>query len=253
MLSVPLGTRSKLTIFIKLNLKNISTHALCPRLLSADSVVLDLGANTGEFSRQITADFHCAVHAVEASPLMYAALPENPLITNHQVAICSTDGPVLLHISSNPEATSLQRLKGFSYSEQVEVCGRKLTTFVSEQRILRIDLLKLDIEGAEIGVLKSLPSEFLNSIDQVSVEFHEWLGGSTKEEVEFIISKIKKIGFHFFSLVRGNYSNVLFVNKRRMNSIQYWSTLLFHWVPRILCFLIRVIKDRLLKGAIRVR
>ncbi len=39
----------------------------------------------------------------------------------------------------------------------------------------RIDLLKIDIEGAEIGMFDDCTDEELSSIGQITVEFHAFL------------------------------------------------------------------------------
>lgn len=222
---------------------NLATHAVCPELLDREKVVLDLGAHVGEFATEIIRRFNCKVYAIEASPSVCAGIPEGPLLRKFNVGICATSGPVSLNLCSNPEATSLKRLAGWAYRETITIPGTGLEEFVRTHSVSRIDLLKVDIEGAEIEVLQSCSDAFLQSIEQITVEFHEWAGVSSRAEVKSIMRRLRVIGFFSFKLVRGNFSNVLFVNRRQMSRFEYVSTFLGIWVPRI----IRYVRHRALR------
>src|SRR5215472_8271605 len=73
-------------------LEAIYDHTVHPRYLSAQSQVLDLGANYGLFAKAITARFGCRCIAVEPSPEPFAAIAETPLISKLQAAAASKSG-----------------------------------------------------------------------------------------------------------------------------------------------------------------
>ena len=60
-----------------------------------------------------------------------------------------------------------------------------------------IDLLKVDVEGAEIDILMSIDKMFMDKISQISVEFHEKQFDTLKE-----ISRI----YSPFSCSRSSYA-----------------------------------------------
>jgi len=208
-------------------------HSISPDLLTADSVVLDLGANYGAFANAMASRFRCEVYAVEASPRVFAKMPAGDFVKKFNFAICGRSGTVALNISSNHEVTSLKRLDNWEYIDTIRVEGLSLDEFLKTESVPQIDLLKIDIEGAEIEVFNSCSDAFLRSIDQITVEFHEWLGGSSKTEVTDIVSRLQTLGFFVFKLSRANFSDVLFVHRRHMSFIDYASTILDIWAPRI--------------------
>jgi hypothetical protein len=68
-------------------------HSICPDLLTAGSVVLDLGAaNYGAFANATASRFRCDVYAVEASPLVFAKMPAGDFVKKFNFAICGRSG-----------------------------------------------------------------------------------------------------------------------------------------------------------------
>jgi FkbM family methyltransferase len=126
----------------------LGDHTVCPKLLTPDSVVLDLGANCGAFTHQVVDQFHCKVYAVEASPAVFREIALNDRIEKFNLAICGTSGPITLNISSDPEATSLKQLRDSEYVGTVVIEGMTLHDFLKSESIPRVNLLKMDIEGA---------------------------------------------------------------------------------------------------------
>ena len=222
-------------------------HSISPDLLTADSVVLDLGANYGAFANAMASRFQCEVYAVEASPRVFAKMPAGDFVKKFNFAICGRSGTVALNISSNHEVTSLKRLDNWEYIDTIRVEGLSLDEFLKTESVPQIDLLKIDIEGAEIEVFNSCSDAFLRSIDQITVEFHEWLGGSSKTEVTDIVSRLQTLGFFVFKLSRANFSDVLFVHRRHMSFIDYASTILGIWAPRIVRYAGRRLSIRQLR------
>ena len=219
-------------------------HSICPDLLTADSVVLDLGANYGAFANATASRFRCGVYAVEASPRVFAKMPAGDFVKKFNFAICGRSGAATLNISSNHEVTSLKRLDNWEYIDTVKVEGLSLDEFLKTASIPQIDLLKVDIEGAEIEVFNSCSDAFLRSIDQITVEFHEWVGGSSKTEVKDVVSRLQALGFFVFKLSRANFSDVLFVHRRHMSFIDYASTIVGIWAPRIFRYARRRLSKR---------
>jgi FkbM family methyltransferase len=220
----------------------VVNHSICPQLIKAESLVVDLGANFGDFANAMNSQFGSKVYAVEASPSTFQQITAGENLSKHNLAVCSVSGPVELNVSSNPEASSLKHLNNAKYVERITIPGITLTDFLDREAILKVDLLKIDIEGAEIEVFNSCRDDFLRSIDQITVEFHEWAGVSSLVEVETIVGRLRRLGFFVFKQTRKDYSDVLFINRRCMSRLDYFITLICVWFPRMMHYLGRKLK-----------
>jgi hypothetical protein len=150
-------------------------------------------------------------------------------------AIAGVTGHVELQIpQSERDFPTIHPLSRVAYADaSFRVEAKSLSAFCTEFKCSRIDVLKLDIEGAEIEVLASCSDIFLAGIGQITVEFHEWAGVGTVQEVERIISRLQRLGFFAFNVTRTNYADVLFVNRTLLSKSQFITVWLKHWVPRI--------------------
>jgi FkbM family methyltransferase len=180
-------------------LSNLKTHTIYSKLLDSDSLVIDLGANLGQFSEAITREFKCSCYAIEAAPSLYSQLPENGLVKNFNYdAISDRNEPLKFYISDSRECNSLTQEVASSHGLQGEISvdGITLETFLNNQRIELVDLLKIDIEGAEEAVFNSTTDATLCNVKQISIEFHDFMPGSiSTEEVNKIINRLKRLGF----------------------------------------------------------
>ncbi len=152
-------------------IETIQDHTVHPRYLGAQSQVLDLGANYGLFAKAITARFGCRCLAVEPSPEPFAAICETSLISKVQGAAAAKSGMAPFHIAPDSIFSSLYRtgevvhvieVRAFSLPKLFELVGQR-----------PLDLLKMDIEGAEIELLNECPPSILRQIRQISIEFHD--------------------------------------------------------------------------------
>jgi FkbM family methyltransferase len=198
-------------------LKRVETfhwHTVYLRLLDEDSVVLDLGANRGQFARAITETIGCTCHAVEASPYLARDLTDTDRIAVHHYAVASHDGEATFSIHASDDSSSLCTLPPADLVEQVRVPSITLETFVARCGIQRIDLIKMDIEGAEISVLDSTPDDFLASVGQLSVELHDFNGLVPAADVRRIIARLSDLGFFYVRFSRHGNEDVLLLNIR---------------------------------------
>ncbi len=190
----------------------VEWHSLRPRALGADSVVLDLGANRGRFSQKMVDRFGSRCFAVEASAQMYDTLHDTDRIQNFHCAITGRNGQVAIYPGDNELAASTSSGDGSRQPSEF-VDSIRLDDFVDAQGIGRIDLLKMDIEGAEVEVFDSLSDEFLRGIAQISVEFHDFCGLVSEDDVARIVARLEGLGFHGFKMSRNGHQDTLFVNR----------------------------------------
>ena len=193
-------------------LEIIEDHTLHTRFLTPESVVLDLGANQGCFSRTMMQRFRCRCIAVEPSPAMFQQIEPHPLLQKYNVAIAPCEGTFDFHVSDIPVSSSLG-YKPEHWLETIPIQCRKLDTFITELEVPRIDVLKMDIEGIEIDVLRSCSDQVLRSVGQITVEFHDHIGVVSKTDIEAQIQRFQALGFLHFSRYLGCHYDTLFVNQ----------------------------------------
>lgn len=81
---------------------------------------------------------------------------EEPRVTTHQVAITTEDGPLRMQVTHHAGSHSVSSVGLYDSSNFVEVPGKTLPSLMRELGDERIDLLKLDIEGAEYEVIPTI-------------------------------------------------------------------------------------------------
>jgi len=138
------------------------TFAVLWRLCGDVAVLFDVGASTGVFSvAAALEDRTRRVYAFEPGPGMLATLERNIAlnglanVTAVAAAACERDGAVDLYVPPGGSlafgASTLASFRPGSVPQSVRAL--RLDTFVREQGIERVDLLKLDAEGGEPAVL----------------------------------------------------------------------------------------------------
>jgi len=181
-----------------MRLASVRGHHIWPAPLTEDSVVVDAGAHRGEFSAEIVETLIVA----HAKSITTAALD-------------ARDGRGMLHVSENPEATGL--FDAGSATTSVEVETISLATLMQRLGIINIDILKLDIEGAEFDLIASTPNQILQRINQITVEFHDFKPAFRGRGLfENARARLQAMGFDCCNLAFRTHGDVLFLNRARL-------------------------------------
>lgn len=234
---------------------NLKTHTLYSKIINSDSLVLDLGANVGQFSEGITHEFNCCCYAIEAVPAVYSQIPENGLVKKFNYAISDRNEPLKIYISDNRECNSISQEAASMYGLQgaISVDGITLETFLKDQKIELIDVLKMDVEGAEEAVFNSTSDATLCKVKQLTIEFHDFVPGSiSTKEVNKITNRLKRLGFlcipFSYLLPEMDTCDFLFVNTK-LCKIPYKDWLAFQMINLFLT--IEKTKSSLLRSAFK--
>ena len=147
---------------------------VCPENLEEKSAVISAGAGHDiSFELALIRRFGCRVILLDPSPTGMAtmALPENqhPNLLFVPAALVGCDRKITLHPPANPEEGSYSSVVGTKTGPTVD--GLSLRTLMKKHGIGQIDLLKIDIEGAEYEVMDSVLRHKL-PIPQICVEYH---------------------------------------------------------------------------------
>ena len=202
--------------------ETIHTHTIYTPPLDADSVVLDLGAYRGEFAKEMRARYGGTSYLVEANPVLAEALRVEGSFPVWHCAVGATEGPSYCYIAHNDTGSSLLTLPLASVytcvlHETVQVQAKTLESLLTEIRAPRIDLLKMDIEGAEVMVLRSLSGATLRAIGQITVKFCSdpvfgFDADERRRDVEEVIRSLQRHGFLCVDFSGTSRLDVLFVN-----------------------------------------
>ncbi len=141
--------------------------------------ILDIGANVGvscAYLRKCFPEAH--IHAFEPAPSNVAVLRRNAAslgnMTVHGFALGDADGELELFDSDNPS-----NFGGFSAhgvgidpSRSTRVQVRRTDTALAELGVDRVDLIKIDTEGAEWEILSAMNPAMLASARLIMGELH---------------------------------------------------------------------------------
>lgn len=157
---------------------------------SSSRIVMDVGSHEGEYLKEIKrvmswTDLHFDVHCFEPGTPAFLKLKEiasaykapNYNIAVNNIAISDRAGPVPLysHIAGAAQSTLSPadfKHEGAEFIFQENVTAEKLQSYCDHAGIATIDFLKLDTEGHEYTILKSiLPMIAKNRIRFLQFEF----------------------------------------------------------------------------------
>jgi len=150
--------------------------------LSDNPIIIDIGANIGDFSIQIASLYpNSTVYAVEPIKSTF-------LMLNFHVNLNSKSNIFLnqLAIGSSTEQISMGSSHAtsskFFKSVDVETVNQEtLVKFFHENKIARCDLMKLDCEGAEWEIIMG-SDDVIKLVDRIVMEYH-CVDGKTPHEL----------------------------------------------------------------------
>lgn len=159
-------------------------------LLTSDDVVVDVGANRGQFAEQLLAQVRCQIHAIEPTPAAFQDLKlfagKHATVTAHEIAIASKDGSAELFVQASDLGSSLlEPLPGetsqwLTPAGRISVQTKRLETFIREQDFSSVALVKSDAQGFDGEVVRSagryLTPDFIRAI-MVEINVHGFYHG----------------------------------------------------------------------------
>lgn len=143
------------------------TREIWSNLAKNSQVILDIGANTGIFSVIAKAHNEMAkIHAFEPQPNIFKVLEKNNQINhfdihNHQLALSDESGELPFYNTgystfedNNTTHGSLNKEWRTENQHSILVPVYRLDTFIENNEIKGVDLIKIDVETLEFEVLK---------------------------------------------------------------------------------------------------
>lgn len=122
------------------------------------------------------------------------------------VALSKADGTIQLFLPVDPTEGSYTRsIHKSGHLAVTEFPCRSIPSLMKELGHSKIDILKLDIEGAEYDVLHDVLDHRLD-IDQVCVEFHHFFDSIPASATHQMMKRLKREGYVLFHRSEVDYS-----------------------------------------------
>jgi FkbM family methyltransferase len=176
---------------------------VCPDGLSNQSVVYSFGVGEDiSFDLELIRRFGVRVHAFDPTPRSIAWMQSQTLPAQfdfHEYGIGAVDGNLMFRPPKNPKFVSYSVLSQGSTAPAIEAPVRRLATIMKMLGHDEIDVLKMDIEGAEYDVLGDIIASKAH-VGQVLVEFHHRWEDIGLERTRDTVRKLNGAGFRIFKV-----------------------------------------------------
>ncbi len=190
--------------------------------INENAVIFDVGANIGLFSLYIKQNYPTSIiYAFEPSPEIHHILNSNltefgqsAKTFNIGLADRTTETTfyyypefsVISGFHANQKRDAEIILSGINCNNKKEVATvinqrlatllpykcqvRTLSNIIKSEKITTIDLLKIDVEGSELAILKGISEDDWCKVKQIVMEVH------SKNELDLIMDILKSQSFH---------------------------------------------------------
>jgi FkbM family methyltransferase len=181
-----------------------------PQGLAPESVLYSFGVGRDiSFERAMIERYGLTVHAFDPTPLSLGwaksqQFPERFHL--HELGIAAYDGTARFQPPTKAKFESFSLVRTSGLSEPIEAPVRRFQTLTQMLGHTRIDVVKMDVEGAEYEVLRDVLESNVQ-IGQILVEFHHrWkeVGASqTKRAIEaltaagFVLAAVSASGMEY--------------------------------------------------------
>ncbi|MGH9607930.1 MAG: FkbM family methyltransferase [Terracidiphilus sp.] len=174
---------------------------IIPDLLKSSSVVYSIGVgNDISFDRELIRSFGLTVHGFDPSPtaIDWVASQHTPAnYVFHPWGLGPADGSADFFAPANGGMYSLDKKHIQGASVQTQVTVYRLSTIADKLGTKAIDLLKIDIEGAEYDLLRDIVESSV-PIRQLMIEFHHRIGVRPLAATVKSVQQLKDAGFQLF-------------------------------------------------------
>jgi FkbM family methyltransferase len=173
--------------------------------INSDSIVLDAGAYTGEWAQEIMDRYSPTIHAFEPDPRNFKQLEKktqaNSRLIPYKFGLGDKNETVrmtLEHLGSSIFSDTSGK-KGVPWAE-VEI--KDISDVWKSLALNRVELMKINIEGAEFPLLeRMIETDLLQKVDCFMIQFHEWHPGAygRRRKIRKAMSKTHRLvwDYHF--------------------------------------------------------
>ncbi len=189
---------------------------ICPINITKDSIIYSLGIGEDiTFDLEIIEKHGCKVFAFDPTPRSIEWLKKQNIPTQmrwFEVGIADYDGEADFFPPENPNHISHTILKRPKTREKaIKIKVKRLQTIMKELGHNQIDILKMDIEGAEYSVINNIISEGIFP-NQIAVEFHHFFKDIPIWHTFKAVLSLVKSGYRIFHVSESGYEYSFILN-----------------------------------------
>jgi FkbM family methyltransferase len=137
-------------------------------------VVIDIGAHIGVFTIYSAKNAYCTVYSYEPRPDNFELLEENVSLNKIETCVKTFQfavGGVSGSLEFCMDAEGLGQIGG-SNGNKIIVRTVTLKEIFDSNNLLKVDFLKIDVEGEELEMLLNFPREYFPRIEKIAMESH---------------------------------------------------------------------------------
>jgi FkbM family methyltransferase len=207
--------QARLRIAARKNIQYVPPNFIYSPTFSSASIVIDAGCSyQADFSVLMMERFGVRAFGIDPTRKHRPALQRlerqfGDRFVHLPIAIAATDGPITFHESRTNESGSIFTDHINVQSDETiayEVESVSLRTLMERIHANTVDMLKLDLEGAEYDLLGSVTAADVAPFRQIFVEFHHHaVSHLSIADTMNAVSRICSFGFESFSLDDHNF------------------------------------------------
>lgn len=179
-----------------------ASWTICPIGITSNSIIYSFGIGEDiTFDNELIRKFGCRVFAFDPTPrsllwLMNQSLPAK--FIHYSYGLADHDGRAFFSPPHNSKHVSYKMTDSCS-TEKTDVAGEvyELKTIMGMLKHEHVDILKIDIEGAEYNVINNIMKCNLN-INQILVEFHHRFESNGIKKTKEAIEHLNNRGYRIF-------------------------------------------------------
>ena len=178
-------------------------------LLNRESVIYSVGVGSNiDFDIELINSFGATVHAFDPTPrsiewVKNQQLPKHFIF--HPFGLSAENGHMDFFPPAKASSTHFSPIDRYGDTNNiVRAPVKDIDTIASELKHKEIDLLKMDIEGAEYEVIEALQKNRV-AINQILIEFHHMYKGVPISKTVDAISTLSNLGFELFNISQRTY------------------------------------------------
>jgi len=163
--------------------------------LNKDSIVFDVGGYKGKFIDDIYSKFKCNVYSFEPIPEFYEIIKErfkdNPKVKVYNFGLSNKTNEVSVNLKG--DETSF-----YGKGNKVLVNFVDINEFLNKEKINKIDLMEINIEGGEYDLLDHIiKTGIVNKINNLQVQFHKNVKDYKKRRIQNKLKKTHNLIYEF--------------------------------------------------------
>ncbi|MGD0497273.1 MAG: FkbM family methyltransferase [Bryobacteraceae bacterium] len=209
-----LAALTSMPVYCRLyGLQRIGPSYFVRTTINDKSIVLDCGLGyDADFSAAIITRYGAQCHGVDPTRKHQAVLAtvagrHGDRLRLYPVAVAGTTGFMTFYepidqVSGSVFNGHVNASRAISYA----VPSMTLKDLAAHIGVSRIDVLKLDVEGAEYDILEQQDDEWVKTISQIIVEFHHHcVKAFTLDDTKRAVAKLRSMGYRSYSTDGINY------------------------------------------------